>query len=372
MDRTRARTCAPAAIVLGAAVAAWLLTGVGLGDVLLFLAHELAFVLVPGCLTYLALSSRRPGALKLGAIGYALGSVLEILAFALTAALHARGALWAYPPVVIVAALLVARRREVRGAERDAPAGGPMSSALAALCLAALGYIVVAYFLFNPLPGRAGSVVYVSDLVFHLGVAAEALHHWPISDPKVAGVALPVRGLHLLQAGRGQPGDRDLAANRPVPALHRAADPRHRGAARVRGPGDRRPARGRAARRRPVRVRRFAGARLARRADLRQHRVLLALRQSELRVRAGRVPRRADRAARAVARPSPRPVRLGPGDAAADRLLGRQGDDPPGPARRAGAVPGRGPRRRPVATRTVPASAACCSGSTAPRRSRWR
>ena len=43
-------------------------------------------------------------------------------------------------------------------------------------------------------------------------------------------------------------------------------------------------------------------------------------------------------------------VRLGPGDAAADRLLGRQGDDLPGPARRAGAVPGRGPRRRPVAS----------------------
>ena len=134
----------------------------------------------------------RPGALKLGAIGYALGSVLEILAFALTAALHARGALWAYPPVVIVAALLVARRRDVRGAQRDAPAGGPMSWALAALCVAALGYIVVALLPVQPATGagRAASSMSPSS-AFHLGVAAEALHHWPISDPKVAGVALP-------------------------------------------------------------------------------------------------------------------------------------------------------------------------------------
>jgi hypothetical protein len=177
--------------VSAAAIAIWLLTGVSFGDVLLFAGHELLFVLAPGCLAYLALSHGRPGALKLGAVGYALGSVLEILAFALTAALHARPALWAYPPVVIGAALLVLHRRGRSLSRPSAPMGGPVSWALAALSLAALGYIVVAYFLFNPLPGQAGSVVYVSDLVFHLGVAAEALHHWPISDPKVAGVALP-------------------------------------------------------------------------------------------------------------------------------------------------------------------------------------
>ena len=55
----------------------------------------------------------------------------------------------------------------------------------------AIAYMTVAYFLFSPLPARAGSVVYIPDLVFHLGVATEALHHWPISDPKVAGTSLP-------------------------------------------------------------------------------------------------------------------------------------------------------------------------------------
>jgi hypothetical protein len=185
---------APTALVVAAALAAWLLTGVGLGDAALFGAHELGFVLLPGAIVYAALRSKRPGWLPLTAVGYAVGSVLEILAFALTAALHIRGALWAYPPVAVVAGLLVLRRRGALTADRGPPAsvrGDRFAWALGALCVAAIAYIAVAYFLFEPLPQRAGSVVYVPDLVFHLGVAADALHHWPISDPKAAGVSLP-------------------------------------------------------------------------------------------------------------------------------------------------------------------------------------
>ena len=189
-DRTRLTSWAPPVAVLGAAVVLWLLTGVSPGSLVLFLAEEGWFVLIPGCLVYAALAPRRPGALKLAAIGYAAGSALQVLAFALTAALHVRWALWAYPPLISAGAWWWLRRRGVTSAE-GGPAGRGFAWALAALCIAALAYIGVAYFLFNPLPGRAGSVVYVSDLVFHLGVAAEALHHWPITDPKVSGIALP-------------------------------------------------------------------------------------------------------------------------------------------------------------------------------------
>ncbi|MBV9473942.1 MAG: hypothetical protein JO206_13315, partial [Solirubrobacterales bacterium] len=192
MTGIKLRQSAPAGLVLAAAAATWLASGVGLEDVVLFLVHELGFALVPGCLLYAGLTRSAGCSLQLAAIGYALGSVLEVLVFALTAALHARGALWAYPPVAIAAGLLLLRVR----ARPTAPAstivwGSRLSWTLAALCTAAIAYVAVAYFLFAPLPTRAGSVVYIPDLVFHLGVAAEALHHWPITDPKVAGVALP-------------------------------------------------------------------------------------------------------------------------------------------------------------------------------------
>ncbi len=180
---------APAAFVLVVCVVAWLSTGVGLGDAGLFGAHELGFVLLPGCVIYAALRERRPGALQLAAVGYAVGSVLEILAFALTAALHARGALWAYPPLAVALGFAALRRRP----REPGVAVWDRRSAwtLAAVCAAAVGYLLAAYFLFEPLPSRARSVVYIPDLVFHLGVAAEALHHWPITDPKVSGASLP-------------------------------------------------------------------------------------------------------------------------------------------------------------------------------------
>lgn len=177
------------------AVASWLLTGVGVGDIALFLAHELGFVLLPGCLLYRCIRGDRSGTLELAAIGYALGSVLEVLAFALTAALHIRPALWAYPPLTIAACVILLRLRARRDGDRllarSTRTADRFSWTLAGVCAAAIAYITVAYFLFDPLPAQAGSVVYIPDLVFHLGVAGEALHHWPIGDPKVAGVGLP-------------------------------------------------------------------------------------------------------------------------------------------------------------------------------------
>ena len=188
--RARLAGGAPASLVVAAALAAWLLSGAGLGAVALFSAHELAFVLAPGCVLCAALLPRRRGALMLAALGYAVGSVLEVLAFAATAALGVRGALWAYPVVVIGLGVALLRRREPqRLLAWRADARAPW--ALAVVCIGAIAYISVAYFPFSPLPGAAASVVYIPDLVFHLGVAAEALHHWPITDPKVAGAALP-------------------------------------------------------------------------------------------------------------------------------------------------------------------------------------
>jgi hypothetical protein len=62
---------------------------------------------------------------------------------------------------------------------------------VAGLAALAVVYVAIAYFTTSPLPGSVPSVTYYADFPFHLGIAAEALHHWPIGDPKVAGTSLP-------------------------------------------------------------------------------------------------------------------------------------------------------------------------------------
>jgi hypothetical protein len=171
-------------------VTALLATGVGVGDLAVFIAYQLGFVVVPGCLTYMALARLRPGPLRLWAIGSAVGYVLAVLAFALTAALHVRWALWAYPPLTVAAAVLAIRRRALT-TEAEPPLRGAAAWSLAGVCVLTILYVSFAYFATAPLPDQVSSVAYLPDLVFHLGVAADALHHWPIADPKIAGVALP-------------------------------------------------------------------------------------------------------------------------------------------------------------------------------------
>jgi hypothetical protein len=183
---------APAAVVLLALVALPAIFGAPLGQVLLYLGEEVGFALAPGMALYLALagvpSARVGGGIRLAGVGYALGLVLQVAAFGLTAALHARWLLWAYPPAVLLACAPAVRRslRRFAFADSVSPQWG-----LAAVCLVALVWVSVAYFPYEPLPSPHHSVVYVPDLVFHLGVAAEALHHWPITDPKVSGTPLP-------------------------------------------------------------------------------------------------------------------------------------------------------------------------------------
>ena len=141
--------------MLAAALAAWLITGTKLADVGLFLGHELLFVLLPGSVAYLAFRARRPGMLELAAIGYVLGSLLELGAFALTAALHIRGALWAYPPLVVIVGIAVLRRRPDLPVDRERIIGERWPWVLAALSTLAILYLAVAYFGFEPLPNRA-------------------------------------------------------------------------------------------------------------------------------------------------------------------------------------------------------------------------
>ena len=97
--------------------------GANLADALLYLAFELGFVIVPGWLAYRALSRQPGGPLRQLAMGWALGYVLEILAFMLTAEIGARDLFMAYPVVVgVTAAAIVRRRPSLGSSDSDAAA----------------------------------------------------------------------------------------------------------------------------------------------------------------------------------------------------------------------------------------------------------
>jgi hypothetical protein len=198
------------AVVSVALATSWLVSGVPVASAALFVGYELAYVLVPGCLLCVLLT-RAPGGLsRTLALGWPLGYALELGAYALTAALHARG--WfAFMPLIAVGAIgplalrKIGRERLARkGRERTGSPGGEADRrgrphafarprellALAGVTAAAIVLLALTFFAAYPLPGLARSVVYYVDNVWDISIAAEALHHWPITEPYVAGNSL--------------------------------------------------------------------------------------------------------------------------------------------------------------------------------------
>jgi len=83
----------------------------------------------------------------------------------------ARWLLWVYPPIVLLACAPSVRKSLPKPSVPEAIAS---QWGLAVVCLVGLVGVSVAYFPYDPLPSLHHSVVYFPDLVFHLGVAAEA------------------------------------------------------------------------------------------------------------------------------------------------------------------------------------------------------
>jgi hypothetical protein len=180
--------------------------GVDPGDALLYLGYELLFVFVPGLLVYRALSASHGSGLRQLAVGWALGYVLEVLAFMITAATGNRTLFLLYPFVVGGAAYAVSTRfRSPELAPQLEPRLTPrLRWLLAVVCLAAMGYFAVAYFPTTPLPGTK-AVSYYPDHSWMISIAADAKHHWPIQDPNVSGEPLPYHyfvNVHLAAASQ--------------------------------------------------------------------------------------------------------------------------------------------------------------------------
>ncbi len=187
-----------AIFVVAFACVIWLLGGVEPDEIARYLAYEFAYILAPGWLLLRAAIPGVRGALPQIAVGWALGYVLEILAFSFTAAVDARDMFLAYPVAVGVPALLLWRRREAAARPRrrasvaedqpDQPGGWRWVTA--GLCVVALTYVGGVYFTETPLPGSVETVVYHADLTYNLAVTAEAKHHWPIGAPSIVGESL--------------------------------------------------------------------------------------------------------------------------------------------------------------------------------------
>lgn len=179
------------ALIAVTLIAVWLISGVSIGDISRFLAFEALYVLLPGCLLYVLLTAAPGGPLRTLAVGWPLGYALEIGAFALTAGLHMRGLL-TFLPLIAAAVLgpcVVYRRRRAHLPHGGRPGGRergaePLLAAIAiAIVLVLLG---LGFFATYPLPEHAGSVFYFLDNVDYVSFSAEALHHWPITEPFLA------------------------------------------------------------------------------------------------------------------------------------------------------------------------------------------
>jgi hypothetical protein len=194
--RPVAEVAGAGALVTTMACILWLASGVHPGEIARFVPYELGFVLLPGWLVYRVVVPRADGRLRQLVLGWSLGYLLEVLAFIATAVANLRGLFVLYPVVVGIPAAFIARRR---GRARRAVEAAPTSRRTisyaslgvgALLCAVLLLYAAAVGFSQTPLPRAISATTYQEDTVFTISVAAEALHHWPVTLPMVAGQPL--------------------------------------------------------------------------------------------------------------------------------------------------------------------------------------
>ena len=177
--------------------------GAPISDILAYLLYQVGFRVLPGVLLLRVLSSRPGSGLRQLALGWALGCGLETGAFMLAGALGAPGAFAVYPLLVVFPAGVIQlrqhRRRTLPTTQSHVSSG--TTWAIAVVSLLAIGVLAALAFSATPLPGT-DTINLNRDILAHTGLAAEAKHHWPISDPNVAGEPYPYHWfVHIHMAG---------------------------------------------------------------------------------------------------------------------------------------------------------------------------
>lgn len=176
---------AAVATLVATAVVVWLITGVGIDQIAVFAGYELGYVFFPGWAVYRWLA-RRDGWARQLVFGFAVGYAIQVLMFVLAGALDARWIVFLYPVAALPVVFIGSRSRSYGRQSVDAH----KVWATTAVAIAALLWLSVIYFAAVPLPWEVPSATYTTDLAYHLSLAAEAKHHWPLQDPEVAGTGL--------------------------------------------------------------------------------------------------------------------------------------------------------------------------------------
>ncbi|MEV0716256.1 hypothetical protein [Asanoa sp. NPDC050611] len=145
---------------------------------------------LPGTLVYRALRRTPHSLLDDLAMGTAVGLVLELPAWTLVSVLDVRGALWAWPLIVVALFAAVPRlRAHVRPRyPTTAPLG--FSWAVGGAVAFFTTYLSSTFLQRNPILPTSDSTRQYLDLAYQLSLAGEAKHQFPLHVPQVAGEPL--------------------------------------------------------------------------------------------------------------------------------------------------------------------------------------
>ncbi|GIF75168.1 hypothetical protein [Asanoa siamensis] len=145
---------------------------------------------LPGTLVYRALRRTPHSLLDDLAMGTAVGLVLELPAWTLVSVLDVRGALWAWPLIVVAlfAGVPGLRRHFRPHYEKTAPLG--FSWAVGGAVAFFTTYLSSTFLQRNPILPTSDDTRQYLDLAYQLSLAGEAKHQFPLHVPQVAGEPL--------------------------------------------------------------------------------------------------------------------------------------------------------------------------------------
>ncbi|PWU46910.1 hypothetical protein DLJ46_16265 [Micromonospora globispora] len=190
--RRRRAAARYAPVAAGSALVAIVLltTGTPAPDIARWTAYALLAVLLPGTLVYRALRARPHTLVEDLAMGGAVGLVLELVAWALFAAVGAPGWLRLWPLAVVLPFATVPRLRRHWRVRFPTAAPSGWAWSLAAVVAGFTLYLNESFLRVNPvLPTDEGQAQYI-DLAFQLSIAGAATHQMPPDVPQVAGEPL--------------------------------------------------------------------------------------------------------------------------------------------------------------------------------------
>jgi hypothetical protein len=168
-------------------------------ELALYIGFEAGYALAPGLVLLRLLRQRRTSIAETLTIAWPLGIAVECGLFILSATTHQHWLFRFYPAVVAIPVVAVAwLHRNRLSSVCKMPLLSVDGSAASMVLLLTISSAVMLYFgLFavSPLPGATASVSYYPDLVSHMSMAVEILHHWPLKDPAIS--SLPLR-YHIL------------------------------------------------------------------------------------------------------------------------------------------------------------------------------